>query len=123
MYRCFPNEPDRIRKPDVSFVRSDRLPGGRSPKGVFASRPDFAAEIVSPNDKVVELNEKLTDYKAAGIPLVWVLDPDAKTVQVRTPDGAVAEFEGDAVLTGDPVLPGFSVRVADLFPPPAPAEA
>ena len=123
MYRCFPSNPGRVRKPDVSFVRRDRLPEGRSPVGVFTIRPDFAAEVVSPGDTIYDMNEKLADYDSAGIPLVWVVSPDRRTVQVRTPGGATRELTEADTLTGDPVLPGFSVRVADLFPPPAPAQA
>lgn len=119
MYRCFPDDPERVRKPDVSFVRADRLPDGRSPTGMFTIRPDFAAEVLSPNDKTGELSEKLADYESAGIPLVWVLDPAARTVQVRAAGEPVRELTEADTLTGDPVLPGFSVRVADLFPPPA----
>lgn len=123
MYRCFPDHPDRVRKPDVSFVRTERLPGGRSPRGILEIPPDFAAEVLSPNDKAVELSEKLADYHSAAIPLVWVLNPDLRTVQVRTADGVIREFGADDELTGDPVLPGFRVRVADLFPPPAESPA
>jgi Uma2 family endonuclease len=119
MYRCFPRNPNRVRKPDVSFVRTERLPGGRSPRGILEVAPDFAAEVLSPNDKAVELSEKLADYHSAAIPLVWVLNPDLRTVQVRTTDGVIREFGAGEELTGDPVLPGFRVRVADLFPPPA----
>lgn len=118
MYRCFPSHPDGVRKPDVSFVRRDRLPEGRSPIGVFTLRPDFVAEVVSPGDTICDLDEKLADYRDAKIPLVWVLHPNRRTVQVRTPDRIVGEFDTTAELTADPVLPGFRVRVADLFPPP-----
>jgi Uma2 family endonuclease len=123
MYRCFPRRPNRVRKPDVSFIRTERLPGGRSPRGMLEIAPDFAAEVLSPNDKAVELSEKLADYQSAGVPLVWVLNPDLRTVQVRTVDGMIREFGSGDELTGDPVLPGFRVRVADLFPPPVESPA
>src|SRR5689334_14072565 len=54
MYRCFPNNPDRVRKPDVSYIRRDRLPGGRSPVGVSTVPPDLVVEVVSPNETVYE---------------------------------------------------------------------
>ena len=123
MYRCFPVHPNRVRKPDVSFVRLDRLPDGRSPIGIFTIRPDLAIEVVSPGDTVYDLDEKLDDYRSAGVPLVWVLHPNRRVVRVSTPDGSSGELTEEDTLTGDPVLPGFSVRVADLFPPPAPAQA
>ena len=49
-YQCFPHEPGRVRKPDVSFIRYGRLPGGVLPKGWAKIRPDLAVEVVSPND-------------------------------------------------------------------------
>ncbi len=123
MYRCFPNHPDRVRKPDVSYVRLDRLPEGRSPRGILELVPDFAAEVLSPNDKAVDVFEKLADYRAAGISVVWVLNPDLRTVEVRTADGSIQEFREGDELIGDPVLPGFRVRVEDLFPTPPASES
>ena len=69
-YQCFPHAPGLVRKPDVSFVRYGRLPGGELPDGWIKIRPDLAVEVVSPNDTVEKLNEKLEDYEIAGIPLV-----------------------------------------------------
>ena len=71
-YQCFPHKPGLIRKPDVSFVRSGRLPGGIRPKGWARFSPDLAVEVVSPNDLAEEIEEKLTDYRKAGVPMVWV---------------------------------------------------
>lgn len=116
MYRCFPNHPDRIRKPDVSFVRRDRLPDGQSPDGVFTIRPDLAVEVLSPGDTIFDLDEKLGDYRSASIPLVWVVHPNRRVVEIRTADGSRQEIGENVELTGDPVLPGFRVKVADLFP-------
>ena len=55
----FPPRSRLVRKPDVSFVRYGRLPGGVLPRGWIKIRPDLAVEVVSPNDTVEELNEKL----------------------------------------------------------------
>src|SRR5690242_9814853 len=49
-YQCFPDAPEKVRKPDVSFIRFDRLPGGRAPKGHSKIPPDLAVEVVSPGD-------------------------------------------------------------------------
>ena len=72
-YQCFPHEPGRVRKPDVSFVRYGRFPGGVLPKGWAKIRPDLAVEVVSPNDNAGELDEKLADYEKVGVPLIWVI--------------------------------------------------
>ncbi len=117
-YDCFPRRPNRVRKPDVSFVRLGRLPDNRIPTGSIRIAPDFVIEVVSPRDKVTVLADKIADYESAAVPLIWVVYPSNRIVQVRT-QGAIREFGGQDELTGDPVLPGFRVRVADLFPPPA----
>ncbi len=118
-YQCFPHDLQRVRKPDVSFVRRDRLPDGRTPQGWFPIRPDLAVEVLSPKDRVQRLNGKLADYRAAGVPLVWVLDPVGRTVVIHTAAEPYHDFlEADDMLSGGDVLPRFSVKVSDLFPPP-----
>ena len=73
-FRCFPNDPDGFRRPDVAFITRDRVPAIR-PQGHIPFRPDLAVEVVSPTDNVYELEQKLADYEAAEVPLVWVLIP------------------------------------------------
>lgn len=114
-YVCFPGKPKSVRFPDVSFVRADRVPGGRSPDGYFDIRPDLAVEVISPNDLYEDVEEKLTDYRDAGIPLVWVVSPRAKTVLVRRLDGSASVLPETGELSGEDVVPGFTCGIADLF--------
>ncbi len=124
MYECFPNNPKQVRKPDVSFIRMDRLPGGRVPRGICKVRPDLAVEVVSPNDSYEGIEEKLADYFDAGIPLIWVVTPKTRTVLVYQADGTAKRLRDTDDLTADPVIPGLCVRIADLFPnPPEPVAA
>ncbi len=74
-YQCFPHDPGLVRKADVSFIRKDRIPGGRLPKEWAKFPPDLAVEVVSPNDSAEEVEEKLSDYRKASVPLVWVIYP------------------------------------------------
>ncbi len=71
--------------------------------------------MVSPNDTVYQLDDKLADYRAAQIPLVWVVDPKARTVRVRRIGQPTIELEETDILTGEPVLPGFSIVVRNFF--------
>ena len=117
-FQCFPHDPDLIRRPDIAFVRNERL-SQVAETGHVKIRPDLAIEIISPTDTIYQLDEKLADYRSAGIPLVWVIDPKWKTVRIQRADRSVAElFEGDS-LTGEQVLPGFVVPVGELMPKPA----
>jgi Uma2 family endonuclease len=105
-----------VRSPDVSFVRREKLPGGRSPLDYGVLVPDLVVEVLSPADKAHEMAKKLAEYLGCGVPLVWVVDPDRRTVTVHRSLGESAESSGDAVLTAEPVLPGFSCRVSAFFP-------
>ncbi|MFO0850431.1 MAG: Uma2 family endonuclease [Gemmataceae bacterium] len=114
-YRCFPHDSRLVRKPDVSFVAAARVPGGKVPKGDYRIAPDLAVEFISPNELFEEVEEKLTDYHAAGVRLVWVVSPGSKTVQVRRADGSCAVLREADTLSGEDVVPGFACKVADLF--------
>lgn len=120
MYQCFPHKPEQVRKPDFSFLRSGRLPGDLIPKGPLLVPPDWVAEVVSPKERVNELNAKVEDFLAAGVPLIWVVYPESRTVTVHT-GRRLSSHTADDELSTDPVLPGFRVKVADLFPPAPPA--
>jgi Uma2 family endonuclease len=114
-YRCFPDRPKTVRKPDASFVAADRLPNGQSPKGDFLIAPDLAAEVISPGDKHDEVETKVAEYRAAGVKLIWVVSPISRTVLIRRLDGTGTEVGETGELSGEDVIPGFACKVADLF--------
>ena len=115
-YQCFAHAPKLVRRPDVSFIRSGRLPGGELPKGYIRIPPDLAIEVVSPNDLASELEEKVEDYQKAGVGLVWVIHPESRTASVYRGDGSVSRLHQDDELSGEDVIPGFRCRVRSLFP-------
>lgn len=120
-YQCFQEDPTRVRRPDTSFIRFGRLPGEQPPDGHIRTVPDLAVEVVSPNDLYSEVRTKVEEYLRAGVRLVWVIDPDTRSVDVRRADGSVSQLGEKDELTGEDVLPGFRCAVRDLFPP-LPAE-
>jgi Uma2 family endonuclease len=107
--------PHTVRVPDGSFVRAHRLPEEGIGPGLLKLAPDLAIEVLSPSETASELQEKLDDYKAAGTPLVWVVDPMRRTVMVVASDAPVEWLHEADVLEGGEVVPGFSCRVADIF--------
>ncbi len=119
-YRCFPHRPGLVRKPDVSFVRNGRYPNNRPPLGFATIVPDLVAEVLSPRDMSSEVQERLADYLQVETPAIWIADPHTRTIHVYLADGTIRRLTAEQELTGEPVLPGFRVRVADLFPPPLP---
>ncbi len=115
-YQCFAHAPPMVRRPDVSFIRAGRLPGGKLPEGHVRIPPDLAIEVVSPKDLATELDEKVEDYMKAGIGLVWVIHPESRTASVYRRDGSVSRLHQDDELSGEEVIPGFRCRVGSLFP-------
>jgi Uma2 family endonuclease len=116
-YRCFPDHPGKVRRADVSYVNRGRLPVERLSEGYVTIAPDLAAEVVSPHDSFYEVDEKVDEYLGAGVRLVWVVNPERRSVLVHRADGSVSLLREDDELSGEDVLPGFRCRFGDLFPP------
>ncbi len=116
-YQCFPDAPGRVRKPDASLIKLGRLPNEVIPKGHIRIAPDLAVEVVSPNDLSSEVTSKVDEYLAAGVELVWVIDPETRHVAIFRQDGSTSVLREDMTLSGENVVPDFSCSVKDLFPP------
>ena len=106
--------------PDVAFVRKDRMPIP-FPQPFFDFMPDLAVEIQSPSNTHAELNRKAVIFLENGTRLVWIVKPVERYVEVhrRTEDGEIeVEVIGiDGALSGEDILPGFTLPVRELFPP------
>jgi Uma2 family endonuclease len=118
-YRCFPDAPEKVRRTDVSFIKSGRFEGERATQGHCLIPPDLAVEVLSPKDLVYDVEEKVNEYLLAGVQLIWIVSPKARTISVRRPlsslRGSFTGLTADQTLDGEEVLPGFSCRVDELF--------
>ena len=108
------SDPDTVRAPDLAFVDRARV-AQIARRGYAALAPDLVAEILSPDDRPGEVLTKVGDWLAAGVRLVWVIDPDRRVATVYRADGSVITVASDADIDGDAVLPGFSFRLSELF--------
>jgi len=108
-------DPDTVRLPDVAFVSAARLPPGPPRAGLVPGAPDIAVEVVSPSDTLTQMQRKVQSYLDAGARLVWVVDPATQTVTAYRPDGSARVLRQDDLLSGEDVMPGFAVRVGELF--------
>ena len=106
---------DTVLAPDAAFVRADRAPQGEARKHFPRLAPDLAVEVLSPCDRMAEALRKVALYLEAGVPLVWLVDPDSQSVTVFRPDAAPAIFHASDTLEGGDVLPDFRVPVAEIF--------
>jgi len=120
LYQCFPHRPKLVRKPDVSFVRAGRFPNDRPPRGIMRLVPDLVAEVISPDDLFEQVDDKVNDYLLVKVPMIWVVNPALRTVLVYLADGTIRRYTAEQELLGEPLLPDFRVRAADLFPDPLP---
>jgi Uma2 family endonuclease len=114
--RCFLTDPMKVRRPDVFFVRIERMGRNYWHDGFLTISPDLAAEVISPNHLASEVSEKVEEYLAAGVALVWVIEPEVETVVIHRADGSVTKLHKNDELEGESVIPGFRCQVAELFP-------
>jgi Uma2 family endonuclease len=115
-FQCFAHHPDLIRRPDIAVIVASRL-AAVPDAGHIPITPDLAIEVISPNEKMYEFEEKLADYQRAKIPLIWEINPKFRFVRIHRLDRDAERLSESATLTADPVLPGFSVIISELFPP------
>ena len=71
--------------------------------------------MISPNDLAAELDAKIDDYQSAGIPLIWVVNPEIRAVRPYVLAGALQMLHEGDTLTGGDFLPGFACPVTDIF--------
>ena len=110
--------PRRGRRPDVAFIRFDRI-GDRDINDAFLDVcPDLCFGVVAPNDTSFEVSSRIAEFLTAGAGLVWEVQPEARAVLIHLPDGTARHVRGDEVLSGEDVLPAFAVLVSRLFPLP-----
>src|SRR5262249_51446842 len=85
-FQCFPDLPGHARKPDVSFIRLERLPVDWLEDGYFTIAPDLAVEVISPGDRAEDVEEKIREYLSAGVSLVWEIYPQQRVAYVHRAD-------------------------------------
>lgn len=100
---------------DVAVVTADQAKQLTARASFFKGPPVLIVEILSANDTQAEVAERVEEYSACGVPLVWVLNPYFRTVTIHRPGIQALALDSTQVITADPELPGFSAPVADFF--------
>lgn len=109
-------DPDTVRGPVVWYASYDKIPRGKLPKKYLDAVPDIAIEVLSPEDRWSKVLGKIAEFLDAGVPVVCVLDPDEETAEMFYGDHARdRKLSADEDLTFPEILPGFSVKVSELF--------
>lgn len=111
------HDPDTVRAPDIAFFSTERIATRPPRPGYSVAIPDLVVEIVSPHDRSNVVYDKARMWLSHGVRLVWVVNPQTRTLDVHRSDARVEVISSDGVLDGADVLPGFSCPLADIFPP------
>jgi Uma2 family endonuclease len=96
----------RFRIPDVAVVL------GRSEEQILRTPPFLCIEVLSPEDRISRVRERVQDYLNMGVPHVWVLDPHDKSAFAITPAEGWREVKDGVLRTADPA---FEVLLTEIF--------
>lgn len=109
-------DPDTVRAPDFAFVATRNLPEKAPEEAFWPGAPDLAVEVLSPDDRPGQVNEKILAWLKAGTAEVWIADPQLQSVTIHcsTTDITVHP-SGDRIKGSEQLLPGFTCSIAELF--------
>ena len=96
----------RFRIPDVAVVL------GRADEQILTRPPHLCIEILSPEDRMSRMEERVSDYLAMGVPHVWVLNPRTKAAFTITPAEGWREVKDGVLRTANPA---WEVPLAEIF--------
>lgn len=108
------SDPDTVRAPDVAFVSAARLENVES-SGYFPGPPDLAVEIISPNDRHSEVEEKVEMWLRYGVRMVVTLNPQTRTATVYRSLDSIQMIRGEGRLEGKDIIPGWVLPLSELF--------
>lgn len=113
---CFRDDPQRLRRPDASYIRPGQLDD--IPDGWNTFPPDLAVEVVSPSDTYCDVECEVAKYREVGVRMVWIVNPENSTARIIQQNQRHATFGPGDDLSGGEILPDFRVPVNSLFPSP-----
>lgn len=108
-------DPDTVRAPDYGFISYERMAEPPPSRGYADVIPDLVLEVISPNDRQPEIDAKTQMWLDAGVRLVLVAYPETREVHAHHEDGSVVRYGVGDTVVGDPVLPGFTCSMDDIF--------
>ena len=107
--------PDTVRAPDAAFIAAERIPPGGITTSFVDIVPDLVVEVVSHGDSSPRLQAKTEEWLRHGVRMVWLADPNARSIAVYQSTDDVRILNVGDEIAGDPVLPGFRCAVIDVF--------
>ncbi|MDZ4780677.1 MAG: Uma2 family endonuclease [Planctomycetia bacterium] len=111
--------PDRVVGADVAYFSKSKFPVKRSREGYYETIPDLVVEVESKNDTRAYLKRKVSDYHLAGVSIVWIVNPKKRTLVEYRAGLAPVTFDEAATVELPGLIPGFRLRLADVFNDPS----
>lgn len=114
----FMAEPDvmltgiQMRRPDIAYFTDEQIKKGRKNENVV---PEFVIEVISTNDQINPVRDKLREYFKHGVKVAWLVFPDFQEVEVYTSYKEVKICMDTDTCSAAPVLPEFEISVAAIF--------
>ena len=108
-------DPDTTVGVDVAYVSGEVVAANPADDPYVDGIPILAVEILSPSDKHEVVAEKIRGYLEAGVKRIWIADPEFRTITVHRPDAEPQLFNVNEALENDPVLPGLSIPLKEIF--------
>ncbi len=102
-----------IRSPDASWVSGERWESLTAEDKITFPKicPDFVVELRSRSDQLATLQAKMREYRENGAKLGWLIDPQARKVEVYRPQREVEVLDNPTALSGEAVLSGFVLKL------------
>jgi Uma2 family endonuclease len=107
-------DPDTVRGPDV-FLYDKGRPYDELEVKYSEDVPQLVAEVLSPTDRWSKVQRRISEFLRRGVAVVWLIDPEDRTVTIHLPSQLPQVLEENDELTGAPAFPDLRCRVADLF--------
>ena len=104
---------NRTRRTDLAYLANQQM---QESLDGFPSVCAFAIEVISKNDQINEVEEKIIEYFENGVQVVWVIIPKVKKVEVYTSIRDIKICFGDDICSAMPVMPDFNISVNDILP-------
>jgi Uma2 family endonuclease len=108
--------PGLVRMPDLAFLSWEHFPGRKVPRTPIPElAPDLAVEVLSVGNTPAEMRRKLREYFFAGVRVVWLVNPDERSVRVYSETNVYQLLRESDILAGGEVLPGLALPVRNIF--------
>jgi Uma2 family endonuclease len=107
--------PDTVRAPDFAFIRQERLEQISGNEGYIPIPPDLCMEVISPNDRPAEIEQKVRDWLDFGTRIVVVINPKTRLVSVYRSPASIEFLTERDILRLEELVPGWSLLLAEIF--------